>query len=86
MLEKCLSLGVLQVEGQRLALADAGREVSPFRSGSCHNRLCLLYFLRLLTPLHNIYPIEKLVLHETSHGLKQVTMTVFAYQWGFTFL
>lgn len=72
------------MEGQRLTLADADREVFPFRSGSCHNRLCLSNFLRLLTPLHNVCPIEKLVLLETSHGLKQVTMTVFAYQWGFT--
>lgn len=41
-------------------------------------------FLKPLTSLHNICPIEKPVLHETSHGLKQTSMMVFAYHWGFT--
>lgn len=40
-------------------------------------------FLKLLTSLHNICPIEKLVLHETSHGSEQVSMTVFGMPWGF---
>lgn len=51
----------------------------PAGTGSALN-----WFLKLPTPLHNIRPVEKLVWHETSHGSKQVTMTVFAYHWGFS--
>jgi len=62
------------------------------QAGKCpHSNLVLAVtgfalnqFLKPLTFLHNICPIEKLVLHETSHGLEQVSMTVFAYRWGFT--